>query len=621
MHILARNIAQAKEQLDTIRDQEPDSFETRYLSANIALAEKNHDKALRELQAALAQDPKRIMTYIDIGGVYVLKKEFKAAEESYKKALEFDAKFTGARIALANLYLAQGDQEKAEEQLLVATKTDPENEGLLHVLGTFYSRTRQIDDLEKLYMELLQKKPDSMIARKRLAEIALLKGDHKKAKAYAEEILKADSGDVDGHYFRGRVALAGERNYKGARDEFGYVARTAPKFAPAFYYLSLTQLRLNQIHDAKTSLVKATELNPLWIQPRLTLAQVHLTLGEHNIAWQELETILRAQPKNRRALQLAGAAQMRKGDVTKALALFKRAQELNPRDPTSHLNLGAAYGAQKKYLEALKEYEAALKSVPDLFPAVRSIVQIHVRQGNRRAAFERLQQYLAKTKDQGPVYQLMGELSLGDKDSAKAVEYLQKSIEVNPDLLSSYFLIGQVYAAQGKFDQAIEQYQKMVQKNPRAVPANMMLGVIYDRRKETNKANEYYQKVLDINKNFAPAANNLAWNYAEYGGNLDIALGLAQKAREIRSDDPNFADTLGWIHYKKGTYLTAIGLLKESNEKFEGKNATVLYHLGMAYYKSGDKKLGRELLNKALSLNQNFTGAEEAKRIVGSLQG
>ena len=51
-------------------------------------------------------------------------------------------------------------------------------------------------------------------------------------------------------------------------------------------------------------------------------------------------------------------------------------------------------------------------------------------------------------------------------------------------------------------------------------------------QKQPQKANGYYQKVLDLNKNFAPAANNLAYNYAQYGGNLDVALGLAQKARE-----------------------------------------------------------------------------------------
>jgi len=39
--------------------------------------------------------------------------------------------------------------------------------------------------------------------------------------------------------------------------------------------------------------------------------------------------------------------------------------------------------------------------------------------------------------------------------------------------------------------------------------------------------------------------NNLAYNYVQYGGNLDVALGLAQKAREVNSTDAGIADTLG----------------------------------------------------------------------------
>ncbi len=147
----------------------------------------------------------------------------------------------------------------------------------------------------------------------------------------------------------------------------------------------------------------------------------------------------------------------------------------------------------------------------------------------------------------------------------------------------------------------------------------MLLGVLYDRKQQHDQANRYYQKVLDLDKNSAPAANNLAWNYAQYGGNLDSALTLAQKARELSPDDEGIADTLGWIYYKKGAYLTAIGLLKESSLKFKDLNPTVLYHLGMAYSKKGDTALAKESFSKALRLNQNFREAKDAKQALDEI--
>jgi tetratricopeptide (TPR) repeat protein len=196
---------------------------------------------------------------------------------------------------------------------------------------------------------------------------------------------------------------------------------------------------------------------------------------------------------------------------------------------------------------------------------------------------------------------------------------LEKAVELNPNQTSAYFLIANVHAAQKKYDMAIAQYEKIAAKNPKAIPPTMMIGVLYDRKNEPQKANEYYKKVLDINKSAALAANNLAWNYAQQGGNLDVALGLAQKARESNPNDPFIADTLGWINYKKGGYLTAISFLKESDEKFKSKNPEVSYHLGMAYLKNGDKALAADNLKRALASERTFNGRDDAKKALDDM--
>jgi tetratricopeptide (TPR) repeat protein len=119
----------------------------------------------------------------------------------------------------------------------------------------------------------------------------------------------------------------------------------------------------------------------------------------------------------------------------------------------------------------------------------------------------------------------------------------------------------------------------------------------------------------------APAANNLAWNYAHQGGNIDIALSLAQRARELDSNNPVYADTLGWIQYKKGSYGMALEMLKESNEKYKSMNPTILYHLGLAYQKTGDNLRAKESLTKALAVGQAFSEADEARSALSALKG
>jgi tetratricopeptide (TPR) repeat protein len=262
-----------------------------------------------------------------------------------------------------------------------------------------------------------------------------------------------------------------------------------------------------------------------------------------------------------------------------------------------------------------------LIQTPDNLQALSALAQLQMAQGNSKAAVARVEQQLKIAKDPAPINQLLGQLSLAAKDYPRAIEFLDTAVRQNPELISAYYMIGNAYAAQKRFDTALEQYQKVVAKNPRSIPAHMMIGILQDLQKQPAKANEAYQKVLELDKGFAPATNNLAWNYAEHGGDLDRALTLAQKAREARPNDPSIADTLGWIYLKKKSYPSAIGLFKESSEIFKDSNPTVVYHLALAYDKNGDEELARQTLRKINLTKQDFPDAPEAKKLFLALGG
>ena len=134
---------------------------------------------------------------------------------------------------------------------------------------------------------------------------------------------------------------------------------------------------------------------------------------------------------------------------------------------------------------------------------------------------------------------------------ANAEANLKKAIELAPNLPSLQISLANFYMRQKMMDKAKSQYAAVVEKTPNNLSALMALGMIYESEKNFDKAQESYEKALKINPNFPPAANNLAYLYAERGGNIDVALNLAQKAKEQVPDDPNISDTLGWIYYKK----------------------------------------------------------------------
>src|SRR5262249_18590329 len=155
-----------------------------------------------------------------------------------------------------------------------------------------------------------------------------------------------------------------------------------------------------------------------------------------------------------------------------------------------------------------------------------------------------------------------------------AEEAFKKAIEANENFLEAYFTLGQLYIKSKAYDRAIQQYETMIKANPKLVQPYMLLGILYDQQGKRQQANAQYEQALKINPRLAPAANNLAWNTVEDGGNLDVALGLAQTAKEQAPEDPSVSDTLAWIYYKKHVYAKAIGLLRETAAK-RPENAVV----------------------------------------------
>jgi tetratricopeptide (TPR) repeat protein len=158
-----------------------------------------------------------------------------------------------------------------------------------------------------------------------------------------------------------------------------------------------------------------------------------------------------------------------------------------------------------------------------------------------------------------------------------------------------------VYQAEGQIDAAIASYQKSLELQPKLTGLSTMVGNLYLDRGDLKTARQYYTKALGIDPNLAGANSNLAWIDAEEGKDLDLALGMAQKAKSQKPEYPPFTDTLAWVMYKKGNYSGAIPLLEDCLQKVPN-SAAYHYHLGMALVAAGQKEKGKAQLQAALQM-------------------
>jgi len=193
-----------------------------------------------------------------------------------------------------------------------------------------------------------------------------------------------------------------------------------------------------------------------------------------------------------------------------------------------------------------------------------------------------------------------------------------KATELAPDNPQAYYQLGVLYVAQKKLPEAEAKFRKVIEKNEKNPGVHTLLGVVLNSQGKIEDANKEYRRALELAPKNALAANNLAANLADHGGNLDEALKFAQVAREAAPEDPNVADTLGWIYYKKGLFDISYPLISDASKKLE-KNPVVRYHHGMVLSKKGNKKQAAAELKTALSLSQDFPGADEARKALAGM--
>ena len=118
--------------------------------------------------------------------------------------------------------------------------------------------------------------------------------------------------------------------------------------------------------------------------------------------------------------------------------------------------------------------------------------------------------------------------------------------------------------------------------------------------------------MLKINSAVAPAANNLAWLLTEEAQpDLGEALRLALTAKQAMPDDPNIIDTLGMVHYRRGSFTLARSEFSQAAEK-RPDLPVFQYHLALALHGDNHKEKAIETLREALAKDQPFAEKKEA---------
>ncbi len=177
---------------------------------------------------------------------------------------------------------------------------------------------------------------------------------------------------------------------------------------------------------------------------------------------------------------------------------------------------------------------------------------------------------------------------------------------------------GDILRRRGRFAEAADEYARAVAKlgpAPRAQdwPVFYARGIARERAGDWEGAETDLLLALDLAPDQPYVLNYLGFTWADQGVNLPRARALLERAAELRPQDGNIADSLGWALFRMGDIPGAIRLLERAVE-LEPRSATINDHLGDAYWAAGRRDEARFQWSRALGLDPEPQEAQALAR-------
>ncbi len=499
------------------------------------------------------------------------KKDFRTANVQLKALIQKNGQLGEARFLLGRLLYEQGDINGAVLELRKAAdlQYDPVKvspllaRALLNqaeggaIIGQFAGTklpdaTAQADllvTLAKAY--LLQKQPEAADAAIQEALAAVPKygpatllearvlADHKevdRAKALVEEVLASDPQSADAWLLKGEMQLGIDKDRKAAIESFRKSLAANPKQLQA--HIS-TITALFQEGDAEGSAAQIAEMKkhfPGHPRTRFFEAELAFNAKNYKAAAEFIAPVVQALPNNALALQLAGAAEFRLGNLAQAETYLGKALQLVPELPIAQRMLAQVYLRTGQPQKALGVLQTQLRNRPG--PGTLQLAaEAYLQSGDAKRA-EELYQQAAKLKPDDPrIRTALALTEFGKGKTDAAIGELERIAAGDSGGLADLALVS-AHLRKQEIDKALKAIDALQQKQPDKPLAPMLRGRVLVLKKDIDGARAQFQQALTLDKQYFPAVAGLAA--------LDVAANKPDAARKhfddlLKADPTNVA--------------------------------------------------------------------------------
>jgi tetratricopeptide (TPR) repeat protein len=292
--------------------------------------------------------------------------------------------------------------------------------------------------------------------------------------------------------------------------------------------------------------------------------------------------------------------------------------EKEPKVSWHVFRLAEIYFFTKEYDKALPLYQKLQKEKPESVQVLNRIVSIFMLKKEQEKAMDVVDSFLAKypNNTKAKIVKAKVYISQGYLDLA---ENVLLPVAKKGEDVAVLTMIAELYKAKKETAKAIQFYRDALKVVPDNIGIMMKIADFYLSSGEYSEAVKYYEMILEQKHDFMPAMNNLAYLYGESGENLDRALELALNVYRKLPENPDVADTLGWLYVIKKEYAEAEPYLRKAYTK-KPDSPAIVYHMGVLYYHLKKLQDAEKLLNDAVAKGISGKELSAAKEILAEIE-
>ncbi len=480
-----------------------DAYTAEFLTAADAFRNKQPLKALELAKKLHARYPDKVDPINLMAACYLMAGQADKARPELEKALKLKPGDPTATHNLAKLEAFKGNAKRARELLQPFVKSQPGDEEAVLLLADVEARLGNAAAGTPLLEQALQKNPDALAIRAKLALDNLRGGKQQK-------VMELTQGLSEAQFKRQPIllelrgkALMQTGDVISARKTFEQWAKLAPASAPAHFYYSDSLARTGNTAVARKELEQALKLAPRYLPARVgevkmlvqakQLAAARKALpklrqefgeraevlglegwfalgtGDFAGAEKNLNAALRKAPDTELAILLA-RAQLAQKKTDAALAGMADWLKGHPGDLAMLMHQAGTYLGLKRNEEARAAYARIVERYPNHVPALNNLAWL-VQDKDLNQAIKHAQQAQSLAPGDPYVKDTLGMLLLKRGDEKGAVTLLREAADLAPAEPSIQLHFGQLLAKQSRRAEAVKVLQSLVKSSPDSAEA------------------------------------------------------------------------------------------------------------------------------------------------------